>query len=48
MKTENIQNLFDAEVKETIKSKKEMILSLYNSGTTEVEAEYLEVTAKRA
>jgi hypothetical protein len=38
MKREKAQNLFEAEEKETIQSKKEMILSLYNSGTTEVEA----------
>src|SRR3954470_6120905 len=38
MKTENVQNLFETEEKETIQSKKEMILSLYNSGTTEIEA----------
>ncbi len=31
-------NLFETEELETIQSKKEMILSLYNSGTTEVEA----------
>lgn len=31
-------NLFETEEKETIQSKKDMILSLYNSGTTEVEA----------
>ncbi|MGI8789002.1 MAG: hypothetical protein ACR2HG_14765 [Pyrinomonadaceae bacterium] len=31
-------NLFEMEESETIQSKKDMILSLYNSGTTEVEA----------
>ena len=31
-------NLFETEERETIQSKKDMILSLYNSGTTEVEA----------
>lgn len=31
-------NLFETEEQEMIQSKKEMILSLYNSGTTEVEA----------
>ena len=37
---ENVNgNLFEMEVeKETVQSKKEMILSLYNSGTTEIEA----------
>ena len=38
MKMENIQTLFETEEKETIKSKKDMILSLFNSGTTEIEA----------
>jgi hypothetical protein len=38
MKTEKVQNLFETEEKETIQSKKEMILSLYNSGTTDIEA----------
>lgn len=36
---ENVNgNLFEMEEKETVQSKKEMILSLYNSGTTEIEA----------
>ncbi|MCY7375048.1 MAG: hypothetical protein LH472_03655 [Pyrinomonadaceae bacterium] len=36
---ENVNGtLFEMEEKETVLSKKEMILSLYNSGTTEVEA----------
>lgn len=38
MKTEKALSLFETKEKETIKSKKEMILSLYNSGTTEIEA----------
>lgn len=38
MKTETTRNLFKIEEKETAQSKKEMILSLYNSGTTEIEA----------
>jgi hypothetical protein len=38
MNTEKVQNLFETEEKETIQSKKEMILSLYNSGTTDIEA----------
>jgi hypothetical protein len=38
MKTENIQNLFETEEKAGVKSKKDMILSLFNSGTTEIEA----------
>jgi hypothetical protein len=38
MKTETVRNLFETEAKEVIQSKKEMILSLYNSGTTEIEA----------
>lgn len=38
MKMEKARNLLETEEKETIKSKKEMILSLYNSGTTEIEA----------
>ena len=38
MKTETTANLFETEEKETIQSKKEMILSLYNSGTTDIEA----------
>jgi hypothetical protein len=37
--TENTNlNLFETEEKETIQSKKDSILSLYNSGTTEIEA----------
>ncbi len=37
--TENINgNLFETEERETIQSKKDMILSLYNSGTTAIEA----------
>lgn len=35
---ETIQNLFETEEQEAVQSKKEMILSLYNSGTTDVEA----------
>ena len=36
---ENVNgNLFEMEEKETVQSKKDMILSLYNSGTTEIEA----------
>jgi hypothetical protein len=36
---ENVNgNLFEMEEKETVQSKKNMILSLYNSGTTEIEA----------
>lgn len=38
MNTEKAQNLLKTEEKETIQSKKDMILSLYNSGTTEIEA----------
>lgn len=38
MISETVQNLFEIEEKETISSKKEMILSLYNSGTTDIEA----------
>ena len=38
MNTEKAQNLFEIEEKETIQSKKDMILSLYNSGTTDIEA----------
>jgi hypothetical protein len=38
MNTENAQTLFEMEEKETIQSKKDMILSLFNSGTTEIEA----------
>ncbi len=38
MKTENAQTLFEMEEKETIQSKKDMILSLFKSGTTEIEA----------
>jgi hypothetical protein len=38
MKTEKAQNLFEAEEKEMVQSKKDMILSLFNSGTTEIEA----------
>ena len=38
MKTEKVQNLFETEEKEAIQSKKEMILSLFGSGTTEIEA----------
>ncbi len=38
MKTETTQTLFEMEEKETIQSKKEMILSLFNGGTTEIEA----------
>jgi hypothetical protein len=38
MNTENAQTLFEMEEKETIQSKKGMILSLFNSGTTEIEA----------
>lgn len=38
MKTEKVQSLFEAEEKQTIQSKKDMILSLYNSGTTDIEA----------
>ncbi len=37
--TENMNgNLFETQEQETIQSKKEMILSLYNSGTTAIEA----------
>ena len=32
------QNLFEIEEQETIQSKKEMILSLFNAGTTEIES----------
>ena len=36
--TENMnRNLFEMEETETIQSKKDMILSLFNSGTTEIE-----------
>jgi hypothetical protein len=36
---ENVNgNLFEMEEKEMVQSKKDMILSLYNSGTTEIEA----------
>ncbi len=36
---ENVNgNLFEMSEKETVQSKKDMILSLYNSGTTEIEA----------
>jgi hypothetical protein len=38
MKQEKVQKLFETEEKETIQSKKDMILSLFNSGTTEIEA----------
>lgn len=38
MNMENTQTLFEMEEKETIQSKKDMILSLFNSGTTEIEA----------
>lgn len=38
MTTETTQNLFEFEEKEAIQSKKEMILSLYKEGTTEIEA----------
>jgi hypothetical protein len=38
MNNSNVQNLFEIEVQETVQSKKEMILSLYNSGTTDIEA----------
>ncbi len=38
MNTETTQTLFEMEEKETIQSKKDMILSLFNSGTTEIEA----------
>jgi len=38
MKTETTQTLFEMGEKETIQSKKDMILSLFNSGTTEIEA----------
>lgn len=38
MTIENTQTLFEMEEKTTIQSKKEMILSLFNSGTTEIEA----------
>lgn len=38
MITENVQNLFETTEQETVQSKKEMILSLYNSGTTDIEA----------
>lgn len=39
MNTEKAQNLFEAEAKEeTNLTKKDMILSLYNSGTTDIEA----------
>lgn len=38
MKRENTQTLFEMEEKETIKSKKDMILSLFNSGTIEIES----------
>lgn len=37
MKNAKVQNLFEMEEKETTQSKKEMILSLFNSGTTEIE-----------
>ena len=37
MNKQNVQNLFEIEEKQTIQSKKEMILSLYNSGTTDIE-----------
>ena len=37
--TENMNgNLFEMEEQETIQSKKDMIMSLFNSGTTEIEA----------
>ncbi len=38
MNMENTRTLFEMEEKETIQSKKDMILSLFNSGTTEIEA----------
>jgi hypothetical protein len=38
MTTNTNGNLFETEEREPIQSKKDMILSLYNSGTTEVEA----------
>lgn len=38
MINETVQNLFEVEEKEAVQSKKEMILSLYNSGTTDIEA----------
>lgn len=37
MITEKVQNLLETVETETVQSKKEMILSLYNSGTTEIE-----------
>lgn len=37
MENSIVQNLFETEEKEAIQSKKEMILSLYNSGTTDIE-----------
>lgn len=38
MITENVQNLFETAEQEAVQSKKDMILSLYNSGTTDIEA----------
>jgi len=37
MQIRNVQTLFEMEEKEAIQSKKDMILSLFNSGTTEIE-----------
>ena len=38
MTTQIAQNLFEIEEQEAVQSKKEMILALYNSGTTDIEA----------
>ena len=38
MTTETTKNLFETEEQEAVQSKKEMILSLYKSGTTDIEA----------
>ena len=38
MTTETVHNLFETEEREAVRSKKEMILALYNSGTTDIEA----------
>lgn len=38
MQLQAVETLFEMEKEETVQSKKEMILSLYNQGTTEIEA----------
>ena len=46
MTTETVQNLFEIDERESVQSKKEMILSLYNSGTTDIEAIVVLTSAK--